>query len=429
MSLKSKLQPALAAVVTSHARRDARRWFQEQLRRHRGDAHRLTAYVRLDDPYALVLLHGLEGVRDRFNVTIDVRVVGPTPDAMNPAPEKLRAWARLDAQRLASLYELDVPDFIDRRAALPDAAALATLENDDDSVTTVRRAMDGWWRGEPLPRGGDEDRIRSNDRERADRGHYLSAMVHYGGEWYWGLDRLNHLERRLDALGLRRTDAPPAFERRFAFLEAPTMQAPGELEFFWSARSPYAYLALERSFALADHYGVPLRIRPVLPMVMRNLAVPSRKRFYILDDAKREADWLGIPLGRVCDPVGTGIERCYAVLAVARAREKTRAFAHTFATMVWSEGVDAATDDGLRRITDRVGLPWGACRDALSDEAWRDEVEANRVALTEAGHWGVPILRYIAAGCETTVWGQDRFWVLEQAIQRACSTQASRTES
>ena len=35
-------------------------------------------------------------------------------------------------------------------------------------------------------------------------GHYLGAMLHYGGEWYWGVDRLWHLERRLQQLGTLR---------------------------------------------------------------------------------------------------------------------------------------------------------------------------------------------------------------------------------
>lgn len=417
MSLKSKLQPAFAALITSQTRRDARRWVQDQIRRHRGDAHRLTAYVRVDDPYALVLLHGLETLRERFDVVVDLRVVGETPDAMDPAPEALRAWARLDAARLAALYGYETPEFSPRRATREDAAAVSALESSDDPLLAIRDALAQWWSGEDLPARGDAARVDANDRERANRGHYLSAMVHYGGEWYWGIDRLNHLERRLTTLDLRKTDGPPAFERRFAFLDTPSPDTTpsGELEFFWSARSPYAYLAVARTFALADHYGVPLRIRPVLPMVMRNLAVPTRKRFYILDDAKREADWIGVPLGRVCDPVGAGVERCYALLHVARDHDRIREFVHGFATMVWSEGVDAASDAGLRQITDRAGLPWPECVRALDDERWRDEVETNRLALTEAGHWGVPVIRY----GDVAVWGQDRFWVLEASLRGA----------
>ncbi|MCR9163153.1 MAG: DsbA family protein [Nannocystaceae bacterium] len=417
MSLKSTFQPTFAALLTSNARRDARRWFHEQRRRLRGEAHRLTAYLRLDDPYALVLLHGLQTLRERFEVAIDVRVVGATPDAMNPAPEALRSWARLDAARLAALYDYPTPPFVDARATRADAAAVSALETTEDPLPAIRDAFEQWWRGVDFRGRGDAARVDANDRERAARGHYLSAMVHYGGEWYWGVDRLNHLEQRLRGLGIARGSAEPAFERRFAFLEGPrpTDPPPGELELFWSARSPYAYLALARTFALADHYRVPLRIRPVLPMVMRNLSVPAGKRFYILHDAKREADWIGVPLGRVCDPVGAGVERCYALLEVAREHDRLREFVLAFATMVWSEGVDAASDAGLARITERAGLPWDQCARALPEKGWRDEVEANRQALLDAGHWGVPVIRY----GDTTVWGQDRFWVLERALRGA----------
>ena len=34
--------------------------------------------------------------------------------------------------------------------------------------------------------------------------HYSGAMFYYGGEWYWGADRLYLLEQRLAALGVDR---------------------------------------------------------------------------------------------------------------------------------------------------------------------------------------------------------------------------------
>lgn len=416
MGLKSKLQPFAAAAITAPLRRDAVRRIRERWRRVRGEAHRLTAYVRLDDPYALVLLHGLQTVRERFDIKLDVRVVGPTRASMDPAPEALRTWAGVDATRVAALYDLELPAFDTRQAHENEAAALTSLEDAADPLLAIRSAVEGWWRGASVPGTGSAQRLAANDRERSARGHYLSAMVHYGGEWYWGVDRLNHLTQRLDALGLRVVDAPPAFERRFTFLTAssPDTPPPTELELFWSGRSPYAYLALERAYQLAAHHRIPLRLRPVLPMVMRNLAVPMRKRLYILGDAKREADWLGIPLGFICDPIGRGIERTYALLDVARQHDRLREYVLAFSTAVWSQGVDAATDEGMERIATAAGLPWSACNSALGSDHWRPEVEANRAVLQAAGHWGVPVLR-----CgESIVWGQDRFWVLDRALQR-----------
>ena len=62
------------------------------------------------------------------------------------------------------------------------------------------------------------------------------------------------------------------------------------LELFWSIRSPYSYVGIVRGRQLAEHYQVALLIKPVLPMVMRGMQVPSTKSNYIARDFKREAD-------------------------------------------------------------------------------------------------------------------------------------------
>ena len=46
-------------------------------------------------------------------------------------------------------------------------------------------------------------------------GHYLSGMLYYGGEWYWGLDRLVHLERRLNGVSLAPGNTQLAFDRGY----------------------------------------------------------------------------------------------------------------------------------------------------------------------------------------------------------------------
>src|SRR4029079_16791025 len=66
-------------------------------------------------------------------------------------------------------------------------------------------------------------------------------------------------------------------------------------ELWFSFRSPYSYLALERIEDLLAPHGVPPVLETVAPMVSRGLAVPTIKRLYIVHDAKREADRLGIP--------------------------------------------------------------------------------------------------------------------------------------
>jgi hypothetical protein len=43
--------------------------------------------------------------------------------------------------------------------------------------------------------------VEAGTAKRRELKHYSGAMFYYGGEWYWGVDRLYHLEKRLAALG------------------------------------------------------------------------------------------------------------------------------------------------------------------------------------------------------------------------------------
>jgi 2-hydroxychromene-2-carboxylate isomerase len=170
--------------------------------------------------------------------------------------------------------------------------------------------------------------LQANEALLKQQGHYLSGMLHYGGEWYWGLNRLEHLELRFNEMGLQQDQSSTVeFDKSHRDFCGQSLKASrGEdglgpvngITIYWSMRSPYSYLALVRARQLADHYQVPLEVKPVLPMVMRRMQVPNTKGGYIIADVAREAEKYGIPFGHVADPLGAGVERCYALFAYAQ---------------------------------------------------------------------------------------------------------------
>jgi 2-hydroxychromene-2-carboxylate isomerase len=256
-------------------------------------------------------------------------------------------------------------------------------------------------------------------------------MFCFEGEWYWGVDRLHYLESRLRSLGLARDidrdidDAaplvpPPALR----WVAAPVPAHRPQLHFYCSLRSPYTWLAVPRLRRLAAHYGAELRLRMVLPMVMRGLPVPWPKRRYILLDAKREADRLGLPFGDIADPVGAPVERGLALVHHAERQGRGFEVAESFLRGVFAEGIDAGSDRGLTRIASRVGLGAADIRAALADDGWRAIAEANRIEMLAQGLWGVPSFR--VEGFEA-VWGQDRLWMIEDDLVAHNETQERRT--
>lgn len=266
--------------------------------------------------------------------------------------------------------------------------------------------------------------IAKNQAMLASLGHYNCATLHYGGEWYWGVDRLHYLLARLDGLGLNKTGKPNT--ALASIRQAMQLNLPGAvpdrarslpaLELFYSFRSPYAYISLRSAYRIAEAFGLKLEVRPVLPMVMRGLPMPKVKLLYIARDAKREAARLGIPFHRISDAAGPGAERCIATFFYAKSQRKEREFLFEAGNAIWNEATDIATDDGLRRVTEKAGLFWPEVKAALESNDWRAICEANREAMTDLGVWGVPVFRL----GDTALWGQDRDWLIARQIEDLC---------
>lgn len=430
MSLKRRLIPLAASLLTSPAHQRRRRRLAEWRRKLRGRPREAVFYFRINDPYSWLMAQVLPTFAERFGVRIRPRVLLYLDQQMYPEPELLEDLAIRDAAALARLHGLRFAT--DPRHPDPDASRLATLcllkhEGDERFWSLAHALATALWNNDPerlaalIAEHGQqpEDQALLALEARRDQfirdGHYLTATLHYQGEWYWSIERLDHLARWLEQAQPDGGDWPLDYAAaKQARLDGPPAPPGTRLELFFSFRSPYSYLALQRTYALADHYGADLVLRPVLPMVMRGLAVPPAKRLYIFTDTAREAHLYGVPFGRACDPVGPGVERCMALWPFAEKEGRLREWLLAAATGIWSQGVDVASERGLRRVVEDAGLDWARARRWLGDDQWRHMAEANRTEMLAAGNWGVPALRINGA---TMIWGQDRFALVEQALQ------------
>jgi len=413
--MASAISKAVSSIIVSSRVRGAQRGVAAALRRARGGRPTVHYFHEAGDPYSHLTAQVLPDIAARYAVEIVPHLVPAPEAAAAPEPERLAAYARSDAALLAEAHGLSMPA---GAAPAPEAVreaerALAAALASDDFAASAVVVGEALWRGDPVPgEGGDaEAALAEGAALREKRGHYLGATFYFEGEWYWGIDRIPHLESRLAAF---RDGAPVV--RRLHESDAPP-SAPGvRIDFFPSLRSPYTYLAAARMRRLAERAGADLNLRFVLPMVMRGLPVPNAKRLYIVRDTKREAERLGLPFGPIADPVGAGAERGLAVLHHALPAGRGFAFLESFLKGVWAEGLDAATDRGLAAIAERAGVDAATVAAGLADPSWREVAEANRAEMFELGLWGVPSFR-VAGG--TPRWGQDRLWAVERDLAAA----------
>ena len=442
MSLKTLLMPVISQCLLARERLLKLRAKAERQRQASGARHTLHYFHQTDDPYSALLGAALAQILGRYDVDLVPHLVSPPPDSAAPDRDKLIAYSRRDAQALAKHYGLAFTDPQVQPKTSELALAQAVLVKaiaQKRFIPLIKPVSQSLWRISELPDDAPWTQgpqatpqevaahLQASDALRQKLGHYLGATLFYAGEWYWGLDRLYHLERRLQDLGAARAGVQGELfspsqdlQQALALPSLPSLPSPVSppsppppIEFFFSLRSPYSAIVAKRVFELGRLTGAAVHLRYVLPMVMRGLPVPRSKRRYITEDTAREAFVRGIPFGRLNDPVGRPTERGLALVDFAQQQGKGQAYVLSFMQGVWAEGINAGSARGLRTIVERAGLSWADARLALKDEAWRTVAERNREDLLALGLWGVPSLQVQ----EVAVWGQDRLWAIEDKLR------------
>lgn len=424
--MKIFLMRLVTTFLTSRTLRNMRRAIHAFRRKLKGAKPTVYYFHQADDPYSHLAAQLLTKLKSRYRVELVPQLVSAPDDAAAPERERLKQYALRDAARVARRFDLAYAT----DAKLPDAArveqtaaALASAIKKGTFAEVAPQISAALWNGDDeallsfAADKADTSRIVAmGDNKRKELGHYLSAMFYFEGEWYWGVDRLHHLETRLQEIDL---DTAPAGTPTIAPLQnislatKPASKSKPVIDYWFSFRSPYSCISARRMWRLAHHYDCELRLRFILPMVMRGLPVPPVKRMYITLDTKREAECFNEPYGTIVDPVGPGAARALAVLHHAIPLGAGEAFAELGMRAAFADGIELASDKGMYDVARRAGLTDEQTRAALADESWREVAEENRQALFDAGLWGAPSFRVDGKPAH---WGQDRFWALEEDI-------------
>ena len=434
--LARRLISLVVQTISSPRARDARRRRAERRRGRAGDPHRVEYFHEVDDPYSHLAAQVLAPLAAAYEIELVPRVAARESGTNAPEPELLAGYARRDAAAVAPHYRLAFPErapapepeqvrLAERVLAASDPRAFAeravrvgqALWSDDkDGLAALARELPV--AGEAAARA----LAAEGSARRAKLGHYSGATFFYAGEWYWGVDRLCHLEPRLAALGARRAGVSRPVAPRPALDPGPVRDRGRlTLEVFPSLRSPYTAVGFDLALALADRAGVRVVLRPVLPMVMRGVPVTLTKGRYIFADAVREAELAGVPYGRFVDPIGRPVEDGFSLFPWARERGRGAELISAFLRAAFAEGVDTSRRAGLRKVVESAGLPWREAEGVVGNDGWRDELERNRRAMyDEMGLWGVPSFRLQGPPGEPdfSTWGQDRLWLVAAEIRR-----------
>ncbi len=424
-----------AAVAARHRK-------AEQARVKAAAPHRVDYFHQVDEGYSCLAAQTLERLAARFDIELHCHLVRGQEGKNAPEPELLAQLARADSHEIAAGYGLSFPNHPEAPAAglVETASQVLAAQSRSDFPKAAVSVSDALWRddadrlaqlaaelGTASPEATTAA-IEAGTEKRRELKHYSGAMFYYGGEWYWGVDRLYHLEARLAALGADTQPGTPLIAPR------PSEDLAGQrdtgqftLELYASLRSPYTAVIFDRAVAFAKAAGVTMSLRPVLPMVMRGVPATREKGMYIFADAAREARAADVPYGNFYDPIGDPARRCYALYPWAESQGKGVDLCSSFLRHAFVLGVNTNNDRGLRKVVEAAGLDWSAAQPHREDKIWEALLEDNRQTMYEAGLWGVPSFRLLdpAGDPLLSTWGQDRLWLVAHTLRDALAARAT----
>ena len=442
--------------------------FRGRMRRRLSGGEPTVHYFhQVDDPYSHLVVQALSRLHERYRVRFLPHLASEQGAAFAGDAQRYPRWALADAADIAPFYGFVFPG----NAALPAAGQVAAANRallgrlDWDRFAEAAVAVgDALWRGADLDIGDGSEAaalgaLRKGDELRRRLGHYRGGMLHFEGEWYWGVDRLCRLEERLVAEGFSRAaDAPlcvprPRAEDAARLIRAKDASAnlpvdeaspaegcaaplPAEdaaegataqeqprlgqviLEFYVSLRSPYTAISFRRTLEMAARHEAKIELRPIMPMMMRGVPAPAAKGMYIVNDAKREAESAGERFGRIVDPFGEPVKQAFSLYPWARERGRAAEYLQSYLDAAFADGIDISSRRGLRVVVERAGLPWSEGAARLGKDSWGEGLARNLAALNELGLWGVPS-HAVSGGAKPdrfSCWGQDRLWRVEAEI-------------
>ena len=402
---------------------------QEKIRKKEGRPHEVFYFHELLDPYSHITAQLINKFRSEYSVELVPLVVNEPPSKTVHEPSMYRKYCLTDAIRIAPFYGVEFPSDKLPNAQVVSLAQkiLCSLER-DEFITRIAEISALVWSGnetalkalindKTMSEQTTHATISSNEQRRDEVEAYMGSTFSYEGELYWGVDRLDHLEHRLKDLGLKRNvDTNYVSERKKTNTSDIPNHSNIELEFYPSLNSPYTSISLERIKLLQSNYPIKIITKPVLPMLMRNMTIPTYKARYIFRDTAREAKKHGVPFGKVISPLGKPAERAYSLFPWINQQGKGFEYICRLMISSFRKAEDIGINSYLKLLIEDLELDWTEAQKYLDTDDWKDELEKNRLIMYEGDSWGVPSFRLVDGDKTFTTWGQDRIWLIEEEI-------------
>ncbi len=185
-----------------------------------------------------------------------------------------------------------------------------------------------------------------------------------------------------------------------------------KLQFYFSFRSPYSWLALYRINLIQEELPVDIQMIPVFPAKDKEDVMLSdqNKVKYIVKDINRVSSAYGLSI-KWPKPFDTDWLAVHIAYIYAQEQGKGLPFCLALYNARFLEGKDIGDEQILRDVATGSGLEADALIDAQSKQEYKRTLLQGLAGAKEDGVFGVPYFVYK----DSAYWGNDRLeWLIRE---------------
>jgi 2-hydroxychromene-2-carboxylate isomerase len=195
------------------------------------------------------------------------------------------------------------------------------------------------------------------------------------------------------------------------------MQSPNQqsdfLTFYFSFRSPYAWLAFYRLSKIASSLPVTIEYVPIFPV--KPVASNPIKSAYVMEDIKRFTNAYGLDL-QWPNPFDTDWKRPHSSFLCALDQGCAIEFGLAAFMARFSEGKDIGQNDALAGVAEQCGLQSDFIIQSSDGSFFQRRVMEGTIRGQREGVFGVPFFIYRGSH----YWGNDRLeWLLRDIFTQS----------
>jgi 2-hydroxychromene-2-carboxylate isomerase len=394
----------------------------------------VVVWLRLNDPYSYLLIQVLPRFIEHFPVQLLIKIV-PYQE-----PDHIFSHDLRDAWYLAQFHQLSFHDFQSPNEEACFIASQLLLANrhlsSHDFLILAKQVLSCLWEHQShklslltlrfplLAASTTHKKLAAADRQLADSGHAKTAQLYHQGEWYWALDDMGELGQRLTDMGLNQLahqfsiNSDPIYQNNDYLINdweqlASIRAQKYQLDYYFSFSDPLSYLCLPPMLALAEHYQLKLRLKPILVAELDD--DQSVLWYNPLGRLAHLAKKYQVPFGDICLPTIQGLQACLTIFELASEQGLEQQITLALMQGIWAEGKDMSYLPHLQQIIDNHHCSIPKLKKQLKLHEWLPKIEQYTVEWSQLEISELPSF-YLQGERRITFCGAHRLWAIEMAI-------------